>query len=341
MQVGRTGVLTPVALLEPVNVGGVTVSRATLHNESEIRRKDIRVGDTVRIERAGDVIPEVVERIDQPGQRRGKPFSMPANCPICQTQVRQEGAYHYCPNSLSCRGQLVGRIIHYASRDALDIEGLGRKTVQELVGRGMVGSIADLYRLSVDDLKQIEGFAEKSARQLYDAIQRAKKVRMDRFLYALGIHRVGQHAVQAVARRFGSMETLEKARLQDIEAVEDLGSVTAQSLYDFSPAGRDPQGLASVVRGGCGGGADAVTRGARVLSKASGSCSRANSSGTRVRRPHSGWSSLAALRLRRSATTWITSWSDAIRDASSTKRRRRTSRQSMRRHFRSWPNWVD
>ncbi len=233
VQVGRTGVLTPVALLEPVNVGGVTVSRATLHNAGEVRRKDIRIGDTVRIERAGDVIPEVVERIEQPHQRRGKPFSMPRRCPVCGTEVHPEGAYHYCPNSLSCRGQLVGRIIHYASRDAMDIEGLGRKTAEELVGRGMVKSVADLYRLSVEDLKQIEGFAEKSARQLYEAIERAKKARMDRFLYALGIHRVGQHAAQAVARHFGGMKALEQARLEDLEAVADLGATTAQSLYNF------------------------------------------------------------------------------------------------------------
>jgi DNA ligase (NAD+) len=233
VQVGRTGILTPAALLEPVNVGGVTVSRATLHNAGEVRRKDVRIGDTVRIERAGDVIPEVVERIDQPGPRRGKPFSMPKHCPVCGTQVQEEGAYHYCPNSLSCRGQLVARIVHYASRDALDIRGLGHKTVQELVGREMVKSIADLYRLSVEDLKQIEGFAEKSARQLYEAIQRAKKARLDRFLYALGIHPVGPHAVQAVARHFGSMESLENAGLRNIEAVPEIGSVTAQSLYDF------------------------------------------------------------------------------------------------------------
>ncbi len=234
VQVGRTGVLTPVALLEPVNVGGVTVSRATLHNAGEVRRKDIRIGDTVRIERAGDVIPEVVERIGQPGQKRGKPFSMPRHCPVCGTEVQAEGAYHYCPNSLSCRGQLVARIVHYASRDALDIEGLGHETVQELVGREMVKSIADLYRLSVEDLKQIEGFADKSAGQLYGAIQRARRARLDRFLYALGIHRVGQHAVQAVARHFGSMEALENAGLQDLEAIAEIGSVTAQSLYDFS-----------------------------------------------------------------------------------------------------------
>jgi DNA ligase (NAD+) len=233
VQVGRTGVLTPVALLEPVNVGGVTVSRATLHNEDEVRRKDIRIGDRVRIERAGDVIPEVVERLDRRGRKRGRPFSMPAKCPACGARVQREGAYHYCLNSLSCRGQLVGRIVHYASRDALDIEGLGRKTVQELVGREMVRSIADLYRLSVDEFKQLEGFAEKSARQLYAAIQQAKQARMDRFLYALGIHRVGRHAAAAVARHFGSMESLEKAELAEIEAVPDIGSATAQSLAGF------------------------------------------------------------------------------------------------------------
>lgn len=233
VQVGRTGVLTPVALLEPVNVGGVTVSRATLHNESEIHRKDIRLGDTVRIVRAGDVIPEVMERIEQPGRRRGQPFSMPENCPVCGSEVRQEGAFHHCPNSLSCRGQLVGRLIHYASRDAMDIAGLGRKTVQELVARGMVKSIADLYRLSVEDLRQIEGFGAKSAQQLCDAIQHAKSARLDRFLYALGIHRVGQHAVQALARHFGSLEALEKAGLKEIEGVKDIGAVVAQSIFTF------------------------------------------------------------------------------------------------------------
>jgi DNA ligase (NAD+) len=236
--------------LEPVNVGGVTVSRATLHNEGEIRRKDIRIGDTVRIERAGDVIPEVVERIEQPGRRRGRPFSMPKNCPICGTEVDREGAYHYCPNSLSCRGQLVGRVIHYASRDALDIEGLGRKTVQELVGREMVRSIADLYGLSVADLKQIEGFAEKSARQLHDAIQNAKQVRLDHFLYALGIHRVGQHAAQAVARHFGSMQALERAGPGDIEAVAGIGGTVAQSFYSFFQQDQTRQALRQLYEAG-------------------------------------------------------------------------------------------
>jgi len=233
VQVGRTGVLTPVALLDPVNVGGVTVSRATLHNEDEIRRKDVRVGDKVRIERAGDVIPEVVERIGESKGKRGRPFSMPKNCPACGTPVHREGAHYYCPNSLSCPGQLVARITHYASRDAMDIAGLGRRTVTELVDRGMVKTLADLYRLSTDDLKQIERFADKSARQLHDAIQRSKEVRMDRFLYALGIPRVGPHAVRALARHFKTMQALEKADSEELAAVEDVGYETAHRLYSF------------------------------------------------------------------------------------------------------------
>ncbi len=233
VQVGRTGILTPVALLEPVNVGGVTVSRATLHNEGEVRRKDIRIGDQVRIERAGDVIPEVVERVGRPRGKRGKPFSMPKKCPVCGAEVYREGAYAFCPNTLSCRGQLTGRLIHYASREAMNIEGLGRKTAAELVAKELVQSIADLYRLSVEDLQQLEGFGEKSARQLYESIQRAKKARLDRFLYALGIHRVGEHAAQAVARHFRTFETLRKAKLEELESVETIGHATAQSIYNF------------------------------------------------------------------------------------------------------------
>ena len=233
VQVGRTGILTPVALLEPVNVGGVTVGRATLHNEGEVRRKDIRIGDQVRIERAGDVIPEVVERVGRPGGKRGKPFSMPKKCPVCGAAVYREGAYTFCPNTLSCRGQLVGRLVHYASREAMNIEGLGRKTAEELVEKGLVKSIADLYRLSVEGLQQLEGFAEKSARQLYESIHRAQKARLDRFLYALGIHRVGEHAAQAVARYFGTFAALRKATLKDLESVEGIGHATTQGLYSF------------------------------------------------------------------------------------------------------------
>jgi DNA ligase (NAD+) len=233
VQVGRTGMLTPVALLEPVNVGGVTVSRATLHNADEVERKDVRPGDRVRVERAGDVIPEVVERVPQRGRRRAKPFSMPHKCPVCNAKVYREGAYHFCPASLSCRGQLVGRIIHYASRDAMDLGGLGEETARELVEREMVKTIADLYELSVDDFKQLEGFADKSARQLHDAIQEKKRVRMDRFLYALGIRHVGEHVAAVLARRFRGMEPLAKAALGELRHVQEVGPEIARSVHRF------------------------------------------------------------------------------------------------------------
>ena len=166
VQVGRTGILTPVALLSPVDVGGVTVSRATLHNEDEVLKKDLRVGDKVRIARAGDVIPEVIERIPEPGRKRGQPFAMPKNCPVCGTAVLREGAYYFCPAGLSCRAQLIGHILHYASRYAMNIDGLGEKIAAQLVDREMVKDVADLYALGIGDLLELEGFAEKSAENL-------------------------------------------------------------------------------------------------------------------------------------------------------------------------------
>lgn len=233
VQVGRTGILTPVALLDPVNVGGVTVSRATLHNEDEVKRKDVRPGDQVRIERAGDVIPEVVERVSGTGRRRGRAFEMPSKCPVCGARVVREGAYTVCPNSLGCRAQLTGRIIHYASRDAMDIAGLGGKTVEELVGRGLVKSVVDLYGLSVEDIKGLEGFADKSARQLHGAIQGAKSARLDRFLYALGIPGIGGRGAQTLARHFGTLDALLDASAAEIEEAEDMGSITAAGVRAF------------------------------------------------------------------------------------------------------------
>jgi DNA ligase (NAD+) len=182
VQVGRTGILTPAALLQPVDVGGVTVSRATLHNADEVRRKDVRPGDTVRVARAGDVIPEVPERLKRPGKKRAAPFHMPEACPACGAEVYRDGAYHICPAGLACRAQRVGRILHYASREALDITGLGEQTARDLVAREMVRDIADLYGLPVDDLLPLEDFAQKSAKQLWDAIQDAKAPPLNRFL---------------------------------------------------------------------------------------------------------------------------------------------------------------
>lgn len=233
VQVGRTGTLTPVALLKPVDVGGVTVSRATLHNEDEVRRKDVRTKDKVRITRAGDVIPEVVERLAEPGKKREKEFSMPTRCPSCGAKVQREGAYYVCTAGLSCPAQLTGSIAHYASRDAMDIEELGGKTVEQLVSRAMVRSVADLYGLSVEDLTGLKGYAEKSARKLRAAIEEKKSPGLDRFLYALGIRRVGQHVAAVLAREFGSLEALRKASLEDLRKVPEIGPEIAQSVRHF------------------------------------------------------------------------------------------------------------
>ncbi|WP_022948707.1 NAD-dependent DNA ligase LigA [Methylohalobius crimeensis] len=233
VQVGRTGILTPVALLQPVDVSGVTVSRATLHNADEIRRKDIRVGDRVRIIRAGDVIPEVNERIKQPGKKRSSPFTMPKRCPVCDSQIVREGAYYLCTGGLSCPAQLAARIQHYATRDAMDIEHLGEKTAAQLVKREFVHDLADLYALTVDDIESLEGFAERSARQLYEAIQNAKQPRLDRFLYGLGIPHVGQRMARLLAERFRSLATLTEAGQRKIERIEGIGEEIAEATAEF------------------------------------------------------------------------------------------------------------
>ncbi|UHQ56103.1 NAD-dependent DNA ligase LigA [Microbulbifer sp. YPW16] len=233
VQVGRTGMLTPVALLTPVDVGGVTVSRATLHNEAEVRRKDIRVGDTVRVIRAGDVIPEIEERIKRPGKKRAEPFSMPGHCPSCEAPVSRDGAYYLCTAGLACPAQLRGRIQHYAGRDAMDIDHLGAKAARQLVERGLVHNLADLYGLAVEDLESLEGFARRSAKQLHDAIQAAHKARLDRFLYALGIPLVGQRVARQLAREFGKLDKVASAKEDDISVIDGIGSEIAMATTAF------------------------------------------------------------------------------------------------------------
>jgi DNA ligase (NAD+) len=233
VQVGRTGMLTPVALLQPVDVGGVTVSRATLHNEDEVHAKDVRPGDKVRIARAGDVIPEVVERIKEPGKERGQKFSMPEECPVCGSEVFKEGSYYFCSAGLSCEAQLIGHVMHYASRDAMNIDGLGEKIVKKLVDKDMVHDVADLYHISVDDFKSLEGFAQKSAENLYDAIQEAKAARFDRFLYALGIRHVGRHVARVLAIKFHAMDNLREAEEETLQNVREVGPEIARSVYHF------------------------------------------------------------------------------------------------------------
>ncbi|MFP3869797.1 MAG: NAD-dependent DNA ligase LigA [Syntrophobacteria bacterium] len=231
-QVGRTGKLTPVALLLPVDVGGVTVSRASLHNFGEVQRLDFRPGDSVRIKRAGDVIPQVVEVV-KPGRPRSEQFLAPERCPVCNSEVIAEGAYHKCPNRLGCLAQIHGSIRHYASRAGLDIEGLGDKTVALLQERGLISDLASIYTLSAKKLASLPGFGELSAENLTRAIARSTTPPLDRFLYALGIPNVGEKTAMDIARWFGSFEAIRNATADDLSALDGVGPVVAESIVRF------------------------------------------------------------------------------------------------------------
>ena len=233
VQVGRTGKLTPVALLRPVDVGGVTVSRATLHNQDEVDRKDVRVGDWVRVRRAGDVIPEVADVLADKRPEGTAPFVMPSECPVCQSPVVREGAYHVCTGGLTCLAQLTGHIEHFASRGAMEIEHVGGKTVSQLVERGLLKDIAGIYDLTREDLLGLDGFAEKSAQNLLDAISRSKETTLDRFLYALGIPNVGQHVALVLARHFRSLDAVMKAEAEELTAVHEVGDEVAGAVVTF------------------------------------------------------------------------------------------------------------
>ena len=264
---GRTGILTPVAQLKPVSIGGVTVSRATLHNEDEVRRKDVRVGDSVRVIRAGDVIPEVTEVVDTARAGRGAAFSMPASCPVCGTTVERQGAYYYCPNGLGCRAQLVGRAIHFCSRDAMDIESLGEKNVELLVENRLVTDIADLYYLSSDDFLSLPGFAEKSARAAVEAVQRTRTRPLDRFIYALGIRHVGSHAANVLARAFRSLEALARATEAELTEIGDIGPETATSVARFFSTEEARKTLDRMFRAGVAPAAPAEAAGSSLAGK--------------------------------------------------------------------------
>ncbi len=233
VQVGRTGILTPVALLKPVDVSGVTVSRATLHNEDYIKEKDIRIGDWVKIARAGDVIPEVLESIKERRTGQEREFRMPDKCPICGSHVVREGAYYRCTGGLSCLAQLKRSITHYASKGAMDIEGLGPKIVDLLVDTGLVKRISDLYKLRKIDLLRLPGFADKAAQNLLDSIEKSKERSLDRFIYALGIPNVGEHMAKVLAERFKTLDALMNAREIELLSIHEVGPETAKSVYNF------------------------------------------------------------------------------------------------------------
>ena len=235
VQVGRTGAITPVARLEPVFVGGVTVTNATLHNLDEIQRKDVRAGDWVVVRRAGDVIPEVARVVMERREGNPEPFRMPEHCPVCGSAVeRDEGeAAFRCTGGLFCGAQRIRSIQHFASRRAMDIEGLGEKLVVQLVEAGMIESIADLYRLDREQLVSLERMGEKSADNLLEELEKSKNPELDRLLYAMGIREVGEVTARALAKHFGTLEALVEADEEDLIEVEDVGPVVASHVHAF------------------------------------------------------------------------------------------------------------
>ncbi len=234
VQVGRTGVLTPVAELEPVFVAGSTISRATLHNQEEVERKDIRVGDTVIIEKGGDVIPKVVEVVHKKRPAHTHPWKMPRHCPACGTSVvhvKGEVAVR-CPNKF-CTEQRVRRVAHFVSKNAMDIEHMGEKVVEQLVMKGLVTTFSDIYDLSEDDLAQLEGFKEKSIHNLLTSIEKSKKVSLGRFIFALGIKHIGEESAELLAQHAGDIETFCKMNEEALLALEGIGEKTAQEVVAY------------------------------------------------------------------------------------------------------------
>ena len=234
-QVGRTGVLTPVARLKPVFVGGVTVSNATLHNIQEVHRKDVRVGDSVNVRRAGDVIPEVVSVIKKLRPPKTKPVELPKKCPVCHAEViKPEGEVAArCTGGLYCKAQIKEGIKHFASRKALDIEGLGSKLVDLLVDEGLVDDVTGIYDLTLEKVANLERMGKKSAQNLLDALEKAKTTTLNRFLYALGIREVGETTARTLARHFGTFETIEKATEEELTSIPDIGPVVAANIAGF------------------------------------------------------------------------------------------------------------
>ena len=253
IQVGRTGALTPVAKLQPVFVGGVTVTNATLHNEDETRRKDVRVGDTVIVRRAGDVIPEIVAVVlDARPMPHPQPFSLPDICPQCGSGVVREegGAIVRCSGGLVCPAQVKGALLHFASRRAMDIEGLGDKIVEQLTDGAYVKTPADLYTLDAPALARLERMGRRSAENLVAAIEKSKQTTLARFIFALGIRNVGESTARDLTRHFGSLAALRAADAAALEAVPDVGPVVAESVRDFFAEARNNEVIERLMAAG-------------------------------------------------------------------------------------------
>jgi len=230
IHLGRTGTLNPVALLRPVQVGGVTVSRATLHNMDILRKLDVRVGDKVKVMRAGDVIPEIAEVVKEARTGKEREFHMPERCPACGSEVVKEGPFYVCTGGFACPAQVKQLITHFASRGAMDIDMLGEKRVEQLVELGLVSDAADLYHLRETDVIRLPGFAEKSSRKLVESIRRSKRTKFDRFLYALGIPMVGEHISKLIARHYDTIESLRNASEEELRQISQIGPELARSI---------------------------------------------------------------------------------------------------------------
>ncbi|MBA2244695.1 MAG: NAD-dependent DNA ligase LigA [Gemmatimonadetes bacterium] len=242
INVGRTGSLNPYAVLEPVEIGGATVRLATLHNEEDIRRKDIRVGERVLVKRAGEVIPQVVGPVPEDGVQRAEPFGMPDHCPVCHTPVeRPEGeVMSYCPNG-ACPARIFWGLVHFAGRGAMDIRGLGERTSQQLLEARLVEDVGDLYSLTIEDLLPLEGFQQKSAENLIAGIRASTDRGLAKVLFGLGVRHVGEAAAELLARAFGSMERLFATGAEEFAAVHGIGGTTAQALAAFLAEPRNRQ----------------------------------------------------------------------------------------------------
>jgi len=251
VQVGRTGALTPTALMDPVRVGGVVVSRATLHNQDEVEEKDVRIGDTVVIQRAGDVIPEVVRVLPEKRTGKEKKFRMPEKCPVCGSEVfRPEGEAVARCTGIACPAQLKETIIHFASRGAMNIEGLGEKIIERLVDRGLVKDYADLYALTKDDMFTLERMGEKLAGNILTAIQNSKKTSLDRLIYALGIRQVGESMARLLAREFPDLEELSGASEQKLQMIPGVGPEKAKSIFKFFQQKGNQKVIQKLIEGG-------------------------------------------------------------------------------------------
>lgn len=252
LQVGRTGALTPVARLSPVDVGGVTVSNATLHNEDEVHRKDVRVGDTVVVRRAGDVIPEVVRAIPERRPQQTEIWQMPDSCPVCGSEVLREEdkSVARCSGGLFCPAQRKEAIWHFASRKGLDIEGLGGKLIDQLVDENVIATAADLFSINPGQLSSLERMGEKSADNLVESLRKSRKTTLPRLLFALGIPEVGEATARSMALSFGDLAPIMQATIDDLQAVDDVGPIVAQNIFTFFRQDHNREVIESLLQSG-------------------------------------------------------------------------------------------